>query len=154
MSSASAEDRKRRKQQRVAWVQRYLANPINRRLARFIPGQAVVETIGRSSGIPRPTPVGGRLEDGSFWLVSSHGRHSQYVRNIMAEPRVRVQLRGRWHAGTAHLLPDDDPRQRLAELPAYNSAMVWLLGTDLLTVRIDLDDSESFRGTGTGHSAS
>jgi hypothetical protein len=24
-------------------------------------------------------------------------------------------------------------------LPAYNSLFVWLLGTDLLTVRIDLD---------------
>jgi deazaflavin-dependent oxidoreductase (nitroreductase family) len=140
MASTNAEDSKRRKRQRVAWVQRNLANPVNRRLARFIPGQAVVETIGRNSGKPRLTPVGGRVEAGSFWLVSGQGRHAHYVRNIVAEPRVRVQLRGRWYTGTAHLLPDDDPQQRLDRLPAYNSAIVRLLGTELLTVRIDLDD--------------
>lgn len=148
MSSISAEERKRRKRRRVAWVQRNIANPVNRRLARFIPGQAVVETTGRISGMPRPTPVGGRLEGGSFWLVSGQGRHAQYVRNITVEPRVRVQLRGRWHTGTAHLLPDDDPQQRLDWLPAYNSAIVRLLGTEFLTVRIDLDESKPARDTG------
>lgn len=151
MSPNSAEARKRRKRLRVGVVQRYLANPINRRLAPFIPGQAVVETIGRTSGIARRTPVGGRLEAGSFWLVSSHGEHSQYVRNIMADPRVRVQLRGRWHAGTAHLLPEDDPEQRLTQLPTCNSAVVRLLGTDLLTVRIDLDEDESVRDSDADH---
>jgi len=39
-----------------------------------------------------------------------------YVRNIEREPHVRLKLRQglryRWHAGIAHLLPDDDPRER------------------------------------------
>jgi F420H(2)-dependent quinone reductase len=48
-------------------------------------------------------------------------------------------VRGQWHDGTAHLLPDDDARQRLKQLPAYNSLGVWIMGTDLLTVRIELD---------------
>jgi deazaflavin-dependent oxidoreductase (nitroreductase family) len=139
MSSTDPDTRNRRKRRRVTWFHRYLANPVSRRLARFIPGQAVIETVGRSSGLARRTPVGGRLEAGSFWLVSNHGRHCNYVRNIEADPRVRLQVRGRWHSGTAYLLPDDDPRRRLATLPAYNSAMVRALGTDLLTVRIDLD---------------
>ena len=56
-----------------------------------------------------------------------------------ATPRVRVQLRGHWREGTAHLLDDDDPRARLRKLPAYNSFMVRLVGTNLLTIRIDLD---------------
>ncbi|WP_344310256.1 nitroreductase/quinone reductase family protein [Fodinicola feengrottensis] len=127
------------KRRRVTWFHRHLANPMSRAMAGWMPGQAVVETVGRVSGQPRRTPVGGRLADGSFWLVSNHGEHSQYVRNIVANPRVRVQIRGRWRAGTAHLLPHDDPKRRLRKLPAYNSAMVRMLGTDLLTVRVDLD---------------
>jgi hypothetical protein len=36
------------------------------------------------------------------------------------------------------LLPDEDPCARLAMLPRFNSSMVRALGTDLVTVRIDL----------------
>ena len=43
-------------------------------------------------------------------------------------------------ARTATLLPDDDARARLAQLPQMNSAAVRAVGTDLLTVRIDLTD--------------
>ena len=109
-------------------------NPLMRRL----PLQAVLETKGRVSGLPRRTPVGGRRVGDSFWLVSEFGERSQYVRNIKADPRVRVRVAGRWHEGTAHLLPDDDPIARLRGLPRLNSAAVRVIGTDLLTVRVDL----------------
>ncbi|MDQ1046426.1 nitroreductase/quinone reductase family protein [Streptomyces sp. V4I2] len=114
--------------------QRRVGNPILRRL----PLQTVLETTGRVSGLPRRTPVGGRRVGDSFWLVSEFGERSQYVRNIKADPRVRVRIRGRWHTGTAHLLPDDDPVARLRSLPRLNSAGVRVLGTGLLTVRVDL----------------
>ncbi len=116
-------------------LQRHVANPITRRL----PFQTVLETTGRTSGLPRRTPLGGRRVGDTFWLVSEFGERSQYVRNIKADPRVRVRIRGRWHTGTAHLLPDDDPVARLRRLPRSNSAAVRVLGTDLLTVRVDLD---------------
>lgn len=74
----------------------------------------------------------------AFWLVSEYGEKSQYVRNIRADPRVRVRIKGQWHSGTAHLLPEDDARARLKALPRGNSAAVRTLGTDLLTVRVDL----------------
>ncbi|MGW3357140.1 nitroreductase/quinone reductase family protein [Streptomyces bungoensis] len=125
-----------RKQRLVTSFQRRVANPLNRRL----PFQTLLETTGRTSGLPRTTPVGGRRVGGSFWLVSEFGRKSQYVRNIQADPRVRVRIAGRWHRGTAHLLPDDDPVARLRSLPRFNSAAVRAFGADLLTVRIDLDD--------------
>lgn len=73
--------------------------------------------------------------------MSDHGEASDYVRNIKADNQVRVRIRGRWHTGTAVLLPDDDPHARLATLPRFNSSMVRALGTDLLTVRIDLHRS-------------
>jgi deazaflavin-dependent oxidoreductase (nitroreductase family) len=120
----------------VTRVQRYLANPVSRRL----PFHTLVETTGRTSGLPRRTPVGGRRVGRAFWFVSEYGEKSQYVRNIQADPRVRVRVGGRWHHGTAHLMPEDDPRARLASLPRVNSTAVRLVGTNLLTVRVDLAD--------------
>lgn len=83
--------------------------------------------------------MGGRRVGDSFWLVSEFGERSQYIRNIQADPRVRVRVRGRWCTGTAHLLPDDDPVARLRTLPRFNSAAVRAFGAGLLTVRVDLD---------------
>ncbi|TCO54865.1 nitroreductase family deazaflavin-dependent oxidoreductase [Actinocrispum wychmicini] len=118
----------------VTTFQRHVANPVLRR----VPVQTLLETTGRRSGQPRVTPVGGRRVGQEFWIVSEFGTKSQYVRNIQADPRVRVRIRGRWHSGTAHLLPDDDARARLRSLPRLNSAAVRAMGTDLLTVRVDL----------------
>jgi hypothetical protein len=72
-----------------------------------------------------------------------------YVRNLVRHPRVRVKLRkgfgARWHTGTAHVLPDDDPRERQRWLASQlaehcgecgRSASFWD-GTSY--VRIDLD---------------
>jgi deazaflavin-dependent oxidoreductase (nitroreductase family) len=124
-----------RRQRVVNRVQKYVANP----LMRKIPVQTLLETTGRSSGMPRRTPIGGRKVGEAFWLVSEFGTNSQYVKNIEANPSVRVRVRGRWHTGTAQLLPDDDARARLRSLPRLNSAAVKTVGTDLLTIRVDLD---------------
>jgi len=120
----------------VTAFQRRVFNPLSRRL----PWQTVLETTGRTSGLPRATPLGGRRVGDAFWLVSEYGGRSQYVRNIQADPRVRVRINGRWHHGTAHLLPEDDARARLRLLPRYNSTAVLAFGTDLLTLRVDLTD--------------
>lgn len=123
------------KHRAVTALQRHVVNPVSSRN----PAQTLIETTGRLSGEPRRTPVGGSRVGSEFWLVSEHGERSQYVQNIRADPRVRVRVKGRWYAGTAHPLPDDDARARLRSLPRGNSAAVALFGTDLLTVRVDLE---------------
>jgi deazaflavin-dependent oxidoreductase (nitroreductase family) len=123
------------RQRIVNALQRRIGNPV----MRTIPIQTLLETTGRKSGQPRRTPIGGLLDGSEFWLVSEFGDRSQYVRNIAADPRVRVRVRGRWHNGTATLLPDDDARARLAKLPRMNSAAVRAMGDNLLTIRVDLD---------------
>ena len=141
------------KRRLVHALQKYVLNPPIKLLFAIgiiPPGYALLETIGRKTGKPRRTPVGDGRVAGRFWVVAEHGGQAGYVRNITQNPRVRVKvregLRMRWHAGTAHLLPDDDPRERqrwlARERPgaAANAAAVRLFGTDLLTVRIDLDD--------------
>ena len=133
-------------------LQKYLLNPPIKLLfvlGIFPPGYALLETIGRKTGKPRRTPVGNGRVGKQFWLVAEHGSKAGYVRNIAANPRVRVKLREgfrtRWHTGTASLLPNDDPRERQRWLAqqhpgsASNAAAVRLFGTQLLTVRIDLD---------------
>ncbi|WP_326753295.1 nitroreductase family deazaflavin-dependent oxidoreductase [Streptomyces hirsutus] len=130
-----------RKYRAVTAVQRRIGNPVLRRL----PFQTLLETTGRVSGLPRRTPLGGRRVGDAFWLVSEFGERSQYVRNIRANPRVRVRIRGRWHTGTAHPLPDDDPLARLRTLPRGNSLAVRVMGAELLTVRVDLDDRGGLR---------
>ncbi|MEV6767571.1 nitroreductase/quinone reductase family protein [Nocardia sp. NPDC051030] len=119
----------------VTLFQRNIGNPILGRL----PIQTLLETIGRVSGEPRITPIGGRRSEGAFWFVSEFGEKSQYVRNILADNRVRLRIRGHWYSGTAHLMPEDDPVARLKRLPRANSTGVRTFGTDLLTIRVDLD---------------
>jgi deazaflavin-dependent oxidoreductase (nitroreductase family) len=137
-------------------VQKCLLNPpIRLLLALQIvpPGYALLETVGRVSGNPRRTPVGNGVEGDTFWIVTEHGRKAGYVRNIERMPRVRVKFRHgpvlRWRTGTAQVLPDDDPRERPRALSrghpmrALNALAVRGLGTELLTIRIDLDPVES-----------
>ena len=101
---------------------------------------ALLETTGRRSKQPRRTPVGNGLRGDEFWIVTEHGRKAAYVRNIEADPRVRVKVGRRWYEGTAHLLPDDNPIERMRTLRRPgNDAMVRLVGTEHLTIRIDLD---------------
>lgn len=112
-------------------------------------GLPSLETVGRKSGKTRRTPVGNRRVGSQFWIVAEHGRKAGYVRNIEANPRVRLKLRegfrSRGHTGTAHILADDDPRARQDWLARQvrgagsNAAAVRFFGTELLTVRIDLD---------------
>jgi deazaflavin-dependent oxidoreductase (nitroreductase family) len=125
-------DLKTLKRRVVHTVQRLVVNPVGRQLP-----VTMLETIGRKSGQPRHTAVGGRVVDNQFWMVAEHGGRSHYVLNIDSDPHVRVRIRGQWRAGTAHLLPDDDAVARLKQLPGANSAMVKLMGSDLLTIRID-----------------
>ena len=119
-----------------------LVNPVVRFLVeRGIapPSYAILETSGRRSGQPRRTPVGNGLDGDTFWIVAEHGRRSAYVRNLEAHARVRVKVGGRWRAGTAHVVPEDDPRRRQRTIGLrLNAAVVRAMVTELLTVRVDL----------------
>jgi deazaflavin-dependent oxidoreductase (nitroreductase family) len=104
-------------------------------------GIGLLETTGRRSGRPRQTPVGLSVEGDTAWLVAEHGRRAAYVRNLEADPRVRVLWSRRWRAGLAHIV-DDDPRERLRRMPRIHAASVRAMGTELLTIRIDLENEK------------
>jgi deazaflavin-dependent oxidoreductase (nitroreductase family) len=120
-----------------------LVNPLVRAAARAglpLPMVVILETRGRRSGKPRRIPVGKALDGDTLWIVAEHGRRSSYVRNIQADPRVRVRVGRRWRTGSAQVLLDDDWRERQRRMPnKVNSASVRLMGTEHVTVRVDLD---------------
>lgn len=130
------------KRRRVRLLQRYVLNPpviVATRLG-LVPGHVLVETQGRRTGKRRRTVVGMDVADGTGWVVAEHGHRAGYVRNIEADPRVRVCVRGRWRAARAAVVPDDDADARLAGFGRRgHAAAVRRFGTDLLTVRFDFD---------------
>jgi len=73
-------------------ITRFFQKNVANRVMRRMPFQTLLETTGRKSGEPRRTPVGGRRVGDSFWFVSEFGEKSHYVRNIMADPRVRGRI--------------------------------------------------------------
>jgi deazaflavin-dependent oxidoreductase (nitroreductase family) len=74
----------------VIALQRYAMNPFTKLFAGFVPFWAKLETVGRKSGKARRTPVGISRDGTTVWIVSEQGRRAQYVRNIEANPSVRV----------------------------------------------------------------
>jgi len=102
---------------------------------------ALLETVGRKSGLTRYTPIGNGLTGNTFWLIAAHGRQADYVRNLIARPQVRVKVAGRWRRGRAVLMPDDDVAARSRTLPyRWDAAIGRMMGTRPLTIRIDLEE--------------
>ena len=128
-----------------------LLNPLVRAAARRglpLPGYVLLETTGRRSGQPRQVPVGKALEGDTLWVVAEHGLRAAYVRNIQANPRVRVRIGRKWRTGTAQVLSDDDWRERQRRIPnKFNSAVVRAMGTEQVTVRVDLDPASGAPGS-------
>lgn len=118
--------------------QRKFGNPFGRIVLRWFPGWAVIETVGRRTGEARRVPVGGRRIGDTFWFVAVDPQQAAYVKNIRANPNVRVQSGGRWRTGVAHLLSDDEPRRRMILLNPANGLFIWLAGREHLTIRVDL----------------
>ena len=120
-----------------------LVNPIVRAAARAgipLPLVVILETRGRKSGQPRRIPVGKAITGDTLWVVAEHGRKAAYVKNIEADPHVRVRVGRKWRSGVADVLYDDDWRARQRRLPnKLNSATVRLMGTEHLTIRVDLE---------------
>ena len=132
----------RRKRAAARFLTNRIVNPVVRlaQKAGVSAGTALLETTGRKTGKPRQTPVGDGLRGNEFWIVTEHGRHSSYVKNIVANPRVRVRVGRVWFTGTANILEDDDPYERIRWLgrPA-NDTMLRLVGTEHVVIRVDLD---------------
>lgn len=65
-----------------------------------------IETVGRRTGERRRTPLAsGPLDGDTTWLISVHGTHASWVKNISDSPAVRLRVKRRWRTGTASIVP-------------------------------------------------
>ena len=126
------------RKRRVAKAFWRVMNPLVRPLAGIAPFWVLLETTGRRSGRPRRTPLARGAEfDGAHWIIAVHGRASDFVKNLEADPRVRLRAGGRWHAGMARAEPVTE--DRLRRFGAYARAGLNTVGIEPCLVRIELD---------------
>ena len=112
-------------------------NPPTRPLAGYAPWWVLLETRGRRSGQPRTTPLArGPFDGDALWLASVHGRRADWVRNLEAEPEVRVKLSGRWRRGLAEIRDFDEDTAR--RFNPYARSGPRTLGVEPVLVRVAL----------------
>ena len=76
----------------------------------------LLTTTGRKSGRPRVTPLQYEEIDGEVLVASALGDRADWFRNLEADPRVEVRLRGRRFPGIAEPIVD---RVRVADFLEY-----------------------------------
>ena len=114
-----------------------IANPGARLLVAIAPWWVVLETTGCRTGRLRRVPLATGPRDGrSMWLVAVHGRQTAWLRNIEANPPVRLKRGLRWRTGTASVYPLTP--DLLARFNRYARTGPRVLGMDPLAVRVDL----------------
>lgn len=91
----------------------------------------VLTTIGRRSGLPRDTPLQFEDVDGVLHVASALGTGADWFRNVVADPRVTVTLRGRTFAARAE--PVTDP-VRIADFIAHRLRTRPVMVRAILTV--------------------
>jgi deazaflavin-dependent oxidoreductase (nitroreductase family) len=64
-------------------------------------------TTGRRTGLPREIEIWFTERDGRHYLIAEHGERANWVRNIRADPHVRVRVGDRSFNGTARIVEDD-----------------------------------------------
>lgn len=117
----------------------------------------LLTTMGRKSGLPRVTPLQYELVDGEVQIGSARGLEADWVRNIVADPRVQVEIKGRRMKGRARVSTEPEEiadflQLRLHRHPIMLRAVLCLhglpihprcedlksLGADLALVRVSL----------------
>lgn len=112
---------------RPGWFTARVFNPVVGWLARRgigLQGAAVLEVVGRSSGLARTTPVNPLSLDGERYLLAPRGE-TEWVRNIrVAGTGVLITKRGR----EAFSVAEVDDADKLSIIRAYLKAWAWEVG--------------------------
>lgn len=68
----------------------------------------LLTTTGRKTGLSRVTPLQYEEVDGAYMLGSSRGLRADWVRNLIADPRVEIRVRSRRFSGRAEVVSDPE----------------------------------------------
>jgi deazaflavin-dependent oxidoreductase (nitroreductase family) len=100
---------------------------------------------GRRTGRDHEIEIWFGLSDDTVYLLSGGGDRSDWVKNLRREPRVRLRLGDRTHAGSARIVSrgsEEDALARSLLLEKYASGYAGDLsswGRTALAVAIDLE---------------
>jgi deazaflavin-dependent oxidoreductase (nitroreductase family) len=75
-------------------------------------------TTGRRSGRPREIEIWFTGRGGRYYLVAERGEAAQWVRNLRADPRVRVRVGDRSFDGRARVVDADAEPDLAADVRA------------------------------------
>ena len=127
--------------QRPDWFTKHVFNPIVAGLTSLgigVYGSRVLEVPGRSSGLPRRTPVNLLRFEGGDYLIAPRG-HTQWVRNLRVSGSGRLLIGRRARSFTATELADD---AKVPLLRAYLKKWKWEVGQFFGGVGPDASDQE------------
>ena len=101
-------------------------------------------TTGRVSGEPREIEIWFGLDGDTLYMLSGGRDHSDWVKNLIREPEVRVRLGDRIFEGRARIVGsgEEDARARQLLLEKYSPGYSGDLsewGETALPVAVDLD---------------
>jgi deazaflavin-dependent oxidoreductase (nitroreductase family) len=101
-------------------------------------------TTGRVSGSPREIEIWFGLDGDTLYMLSGGRDRSDWVKNLIREPRVRVRIADHDFVGRARIVSSDeeDARARRLLLDKYRRGYAGDLsswGKDALPVAVDFD---------------
>jgi deazaflavin-dependent oxidoreductase (nitroreductase family) len=104
----------------------------------------LLTTVGRKSGLPRTTPIQYEKIDGAYTVGSARGPQADWYRNVLANPRVEVQVKKLSFKGTAEAVSDparvaDFLAYRLKRRPIFIGLTMRLEGLPIFFKRADLE---------------
>lgn len=106
-------------------------------VAGYAPWWVLLETTGGRTGLPRRTPLSnGPLNDGTLSLLAVYGATAGFVKNVHANPTVRVKRRGRWHEGVAEIR--EPTPEAINALGIYARRVLLRIGTSAKILQITL----------------
>jgi deazaflavin-dependent oxidoreductase (nitroreductase family) len=93
----------------------------------------ILTTNGRSSGLPRKTPLQYELEKGMVCVASARGCQADWVRNILANPNVEIELEDIHFHAQSQVITDSTQiseflETRLKRHPLMMGAMLFFHG--------------------------
>ena len=105
----------------------------------------LLTTTGRVSGLERVTPLQYEEIDGAIYVASARGVKADWYRNIVVDPHVTVQLKGRQFAGLAEPTTDPEPiadflEIRLQRHPRMVGALLRREGLSVNPSRGEMED--------------
>ncbi len=122
----------------------YLRNPASP-MGRIV---LLLTTTGRKSGLPRVTPLQYEEQDGVIYVGSARGTQADWFRNLVACPRVKVQIGAQCFEGRAEPITNasriaDFLELRLRNHPRMIGAMLLAEGLPRRPSRTQLEQYAS-----------